>query len=73
MRRFWQTVVYPSVEMDYLKQRLTAIYAELKIGGNLKLTEHLRIDRIDFGQFGNSTRFVSVSATNSTTTTTTTT
>ena len=53
----WQTVVYPSVEMDHLKQRLTAIYAQLKIGGNLALADHLRIDRIDFGQFGNSRPF----------------
>lgn len=53
----WQTVVYPSVEMDQLKQRLTVIYAQLKIGGNLALAEHLHIDRIDFGQFGNSRPF----------------
>jgi hypothetical protein len=53
----WQTVVYPSVEMDQLKSRLTGIYAQLKIGGNLSLAEHLRIDRIDFGQFGNSRPF----------------
>ncbi len=53
----WQTVVYPSVEMDHLKKRLTAIYAQLKIGGNVALTEHLNIDRIDFGQFGNSRPF----------------
>ncbi len=53
----WQTVVYPSVEMDHLKQRLTAIYAQLKIGGNLALADHLSIERIDFGQFGNSRPF----------------
>ncbi len=53
----WQTVVYPSFEMDHLKDRLTEIYAQLKIGGNMSLAEHLRIDRIDFGQFGNSRPF----------------
>ncbi len=53
----WQTVIYPSVEMDQLKKRLTAIYAQLKIGGNMALAEHLEIDRIDFGQFGNSRPF----------------
>lgn len=53
----WQTVVYPSFEMDHLRNRLTEIYAQLKIGGNLALAEHLRIDRIDFGQFGNSRPF----------------
>ena len=53
----WQTVVYPSLELDHLKSRLTAIYALLKIGGNLSLAEHLNIDRIDFGQFGNSRPF----------------
>lgn len=53
----WQTVVYPSVEMEQLKERLTEIYAQLKIGGNMAFTEHLRIDRIDFGQFGNSRPF----------------
>ena len=53
----WQTVVYPSVEMDHLKRRLTAIYAQLKIGGNVALADHLSIERIDFGQFGNSRPF----------------
>lgn len=53
----WQSVVYPALEMQSLKKRLTAIYAQLKIGGDLSLAEHLTVERIDYGQFGNSRPF----------------
>ena len=36
---------------------LTEIYAILRVDGDLSLTEHLTVDRIDFGEFGNSRPF----------------
>ncbi|MFT4549039.1 MAG: hypothetical protein ACI9MB_003010, partial [Verrucomicrobiales bacterium] len=53
----WQTVVYSPEEFAELKPKLTAIYAMLKVGGDLSLAEHLDVDRVDFGQFGNSKPF----------------
>ena len=53
----WQTVIYPTEEFAELKPKLTSIYALLKVGGDMKLAEHLDVDRVDFGQFGNSKPF----------------
>ena len=53
----WQTVMYSPEEFAELKPKLTAIYAMLKVGGDLSLAEHLDVDRVDFGQFGNSKPF----------------
>ena len=53
----WLTVSYPQEVMEDLRPRLTEIYAALKIGGDLSLAEHLHVERIDFGEFGNSRPF----------------
>lgn len=53
----WLSVGYPPEMMATLSPRLTAIYATLKIGGDLSLAEHLMVERIDFGEFGNSRPF----------------
>ena len=53
----WQTVLYPPEEFAELKPKLTTIYAMLKVGGDMSLAEHLDVDRVDFGQFGNSKPF----------------
>lgn len=53
----WQTVMYSPEVMEELVPQLTAIYATLKIGGDLSLMDHLTVDRIDFGTFGNSRPF----------------
>ncbi len=53
----WLTVLYSPEVMEELVPQLTNIYATLKIGGDLSLTEHLTVDRIDFGSFGNSRPF----------------
>ena len=49
----WLTVAYPPEVRTDLQARLTKIYAMLKIGGDLSHTEHLAVERIDFGDFGN--------------------
>ncbi len=53
----WLEVMYPPEVMEQLRPQLTKIYATLKIGGDLSLTEHLTVKRIDFGVFGNSRPF----------------
>jgi len=53
----WLTVMYPPEIMEQLVPQLTSIYATLKIGGDLSMIEHLTVDRVDFGSFGNSRPF----------------
>jgi len=53
----WITVGYPPEVMQELRPKLTGIYAVLKIGGDLKMAEHLSVERVDFGEFGNSHPF----------------
>ncbi|MBJ7392202.1 MAG: hypothetical protein JHC85_11585, partial [Chthoniobacterales bacterium] len=53
----WLSVAYTPEVMAELQPRLTQIYAMLKIGGDLSRTEHLAVERIDFGDFGNSRPF----------------
>ncbi|MCU0752032.1 MAG: hypothetical protein MUC40_03190 [Akkermansiaceae bacterium] len=53
----WLTVMYPPEVSAEILPRLTAIYTELKLGRDAKQHEHLLVDRIDFGDFGNSRPF----------------
>jgi hypothetical protein len=53
----WLTVAYNPESMAELRPMLTKIYAILKIGGDLAMAEHLEVERIDFGEFGNSRPF----------------
>jgi hypothetical protein len=53
----WVTVMYPPDVFAELRPRLTSIYTELKLGRDVSQHEHLLVDRIDFGDFGNSKPF----------------
>jgi len=53
----WLTVMYPPEVIAELRPRLTSIYTELKLGRAASGHEHLVVDRIDFGDFGNSKPF----------------
>jgi hypothetical protein len=53
----WLSVMYPPDVFAELRSRLTAIYTELKLGRDSEQHEHLVVDRIDFGDFGNSKPF----------------
>ncbi len=53
----WRTVLYPNQELAELRPKLRHIYSLLKFGGDTSYSEHLRVDRIDFGEFGNSRPF----------------
>jgi len=53
----WLEVMYPPEVMVELRPKLTKIYSMLKIGDDLSLADHLTVERIDFGEFGNSRPF----------------
>ncbi len=53
----WLTVMYEPEVMRELREKLINIYTELHIGGAHVLHDHLIVDRIDFGEFGNSRPF----------------
>jgi len=53
----WLTVMYPPDVLFELRAKLIAIYTELKIGRDAAQHEHLLVDRIDYGDFGNSKPF----------------
>ena len=53
----WLTVMYPPDVFAELRTRLTSIYTELKLGRDVTQHEHLLVDRVDFGDFGNSKPF----------------
>ncbi len=53
----WLTVMYTPELMEELRPKLAKIYAILKSGGASGPAEHLIVDRIDFGEFGNSRPF----------------
>ncbi|WP_353565382.1 hypothetical protein [Haloferula sargassicola] len=53
----WLTVFYEPQHMAELRPKLTEIYTELKVGGATERHDHLLVDRIDFGEFGNSRPF----------------
>jgi len=53
----WEGVIYPQYMITELNQRLVEIYSLLKTDGDIKVHEHLYIDRIDYCTFGNSHPF----------------
>jgi len=49
----WKTLIYDESDRHDLHGNLCEIYALLKTDGDLKVIEHLKVDRIDFCTFGN--------------------
>lgn len=54
---FWKTLIYDETERSELHEYLCQIYAILKTEGDMKVIEHLNVDRIDFCTFGNTNPF----------------
>jgi hypothetical protein len=53
----WETVFYPSSDGDDILLALKKIYAELKADGDMSVTGHLTIDRVDLCTYGNTQPF----------------
>lgn len=50
---FWETLIYSPSDRKFIDDALRKVYAELKVGGDLRTIEHLYIDRIDFCLYAN--------------------
>ena len=53
----WETVIYDSYLTEEMHKGLSTIYALLKNDGDLSVTEHLFVARVDYCTFGNSNPF----------------
>lgn len=53
----WETVYYPAGETDDILLALKTIYAILKADGDMSVTGHLAIDRVDLCSYGNTVPF----------------
>jgi len=53
----WETMLYPPSELNDIHLALRTIYAYLKSDGDLNVTSHLRIDRVDLCTYGNTMPF----------------
>lgn len=53
----WVTVFYPESEVIEIHHALKKIYSLLKADGDLSVMKHLRVDRIDLCEYGNTLPF----------------
>ncbi len=53
----WETVYYPASEANEMLAALKRIYAILKADGDMSVTGHLTIDRVDLCCYGNTSPF----------------
>lgn len=53
----WETVFYPASEINDILLALKTIYAILKADGDMSVTGHLAIDRVDLCSYGNTMPF----------------
>ncbi len=53
----WSTCIYKPSDTEDLLKGLTLIYSQLKAAGDLSITDHLFVERVDYCTFGNSNPF----------------
>jgi hypothetical protein len=53
----WATCMYSHGDEESIHKGLTEIYSQLKAAGDVAMTEHLIVERVDFCSFGNSNPF----------------
>jgi len=49
----WETLIYNQTDRDYIYDCLRKVYAQLKVGGDVGVIEHLYIDRVDYCLYAN--------------------
>lgn len=49
----WETLIYNPSDLQYIHECLRKIYAQLKVGGEVSMIEHLYIDRVDYCLYAN--------------------
>ena len=50
---FWETLIYNQTDREYIHDCLRKVYAQLKVGGDVGVIEHLYIDRVDYCLYAN--------------------
>ena len=50
---FWETLIYSQPDRRFIDDALQKVYAQLKVGGDTGVIEHLFIDRIDYCLYAN--------------------
>lgn len=53
----WATCLYSQSDANDIFKGLTFMYSQLKAAGDLSITDHLGVERVDFCTFGNSNPF----------------
>ena len=53
----WETCIFKQSDTEELFKGLTLIYSQLKAAGDLSITDHLYVERVDYCTFGNSNPF----------------
>src|SRR5688572_28573729 len=53
----WETVFYSPGDIQEIYHNLKVVYAELKTNGDLSVTRHLSVDRVDVCVYGNTRPF----------------
>lgn len=53
----WETMLYPSSDVNDILMALKTIYAQLKADGDMSVMGHLTIDRVDLCSYGNTKPF----------------
>jgi hypothetical protein len=49
----WETFIYSESDRQFIHEALRKVYAQLKVGGDTSVIEHLYIDRVDYCLYAN--------------------
>jgi len=49
----WETLIYGEADRQFIHECLRKVYAQLKVGGDVMIIDHLYIDRVDFCLYAN--------------------
>lgn len=49
----WETLVYNEADLRFIHDALKKVYAQLKVGGDVSVIDHLYIDRVDYCLYAN--------------------
>jgi len=49
----WETLIYNQADREFIYDCLRKVYAQLKVGGDVSVIDHLYIDRVDFCLYAN--------------------
>ncbi|MDH4092020.1 MAG: hypothetical protein OEV74_17255 [Cyclobacteriaceae bacterium] len=49
----WETLIYNQTDREFIHDCLRKVYAQLKVGGDVGIMDHLYIDRVDYCLYAN--------------------